>query len=400
MPCRIARAPSPNSLMLVLAKLPPLSVYLHWPYCATICPYCDFNVHKARAVDEPQWRLAFRQEMEFAKTLRCQGPVETIYLGGGTPSLMSPDLIYQILNDIDQVFGISEKAEISKEANPEGLDENRVTEFRAAGVNRVSLGVQSLDDEALTFLGRRHNSATAIKIFEAARRIFPKVSLDLIYARPDQTQEMWEAELNRALEMAPSHLSLYELTIEPNTAFGHKARRGDLMPLPEDPSSVLYELTQDMCAAHGMPAYEVSNHALPGHACLHNVASWQGGDYIGLGPGAHGRLTSAGKRLATQAIAAPQMWLASVAEIGHGWSYMEALDQGAAQEERLLLGLRLATGINSEDLSAFMTAHVNSDALAGFCDNGYLIFDKEGLRATPKGWLVLDYLTGQLLRTG
>ena len=355
-------------------------------------------MHKARAVDEGSWREAFGNEMRFAKTLRPHGPVETIYLGGGTPSLMSPKLINQILTDIDQTFGILPQAEISMEANPENLTIDALKNFYNAGINRFSLGVQSLDDAALDFLGRRHDSATAIKIFEAAQTIFPKTSLDLIYARPAQTLAMWTKELQLALSLSPQHLSLYELTIEPNTAFGHKTRRGDLVPLDEAPATALYELTQDMCRTHGLPAYEVSNHAANGHACLHNVASWQGGDYIGLGPGAHGRLTSQGRRLVTQAIASPSAWLAAVADMGHGWSHIEPLDDDEEQEEKLLLGLRLASGLGADDV-AKLAPQLNLSALRQFCDDGYLINDAAGLRATAKGWLVLDYLIGQLRRS-
>ena len=355
-------------------------------------------MHKARAVDEGSWREAFGNEMRFAKTLRPHGPVETIYLGGGTPSLMSPKLINQILTDIDQTFGILPQAEISMEANPENLTVDALKNFYNAGINRLSLGVQSLDDAALAFLGRRHDSATAIKIFEAAQTIFPKTSLDLIYARPAQTLAMWTEELQLALSLSPQHLSLYELTIEPDTAFGHKARRGDLVPLDEAPATALYELTQDMCHAHGLPAYEVSNHAAKGHACGHNVASWQGGDYIGLGPGAHGRLTSQGRRLVTQAIASPSAWLAAVADMGHGWSHIEPLDDDEEQEEKLLLGLRLASGLGADDF-AMLAPQLNLSMLRQFCDEGYLINDASGLRATAKGWLVLDYLIGQLRRS-
>ena len=413
MPCHIGLTLLRNSLRRVLnspssdvqdvavgvsALTPPLSIYIHWPYCATICPYCDFNVHKARAVDEGAWREAFKNEMQFAKTLRPDGLVETVYFGGGTPSLMSPILINQILTDIDQTFGISAQAEISMEANPENLTFEALKNFYNAGINRFSLGVQSLDDAALIFLGRRHDSATAIKIFEAAQTIFPKTSLDLIYARPAQTVAMWTAELQLALSLSPQHLSLYELTIEPNTAFGHKARRGDLVPLDENPATVLYELTQDMCNAHGLPAYEVSNHAAKDHACLHNVASWQGADYIGLGPGAHGRLTSQGRRLVTQAITSPSAWLTAVADKGHGWSHIEPLRDDEQQEERLLLGLRLASGLDVDDVH-ILAQQLNHSALRQFCDDGYLIHDAQGLRATAKGWLVLDYIIGQLRRS-
>lgn len=414
---------------------PPLGIYIHWPFCARICPYCDFNVYKARDIDEPVWRAAFEAELNFAHETRSAGPVHSIFFGGGTPSLMSASLVSDLLATINRLWGIAADAEISIEANPEHVTREHLQDLRGAGVNRLSLGVQALTDEGLALLGRQHTPANARAAIECAQAIFTSFNVDMIYGRPQQSGVGWLAELSDLLALGPPHLSLYELTIEPDTAFGRRQGRGELAPLSDDQRADMYQLTQALCADHGLPAYEVSNYARPGHACWHNVATWQGGDYIGIGPGAHGRITPADPsqavRLATLGALAPKAWLDAVAADGHGWSQIDPLDARAVAEEQILLGLRLCEGIAyappashsiSEPLfssvssvsvtptatgapafrsslaaSASRDSLITPERLDPLIEQGYFEMGDGRLRATPKGRLVLDHLVGMIL---
>lgn len=382
-----------------MAELPPLGLYVHWPFCAAICPYCDFNVHLMRDgkdVDAGDWQTAYVRELDHAFALRPQGPVETVFFGGGTPSLMSPDLVGALLHAVDARWGLAADAEVTLEANPMSAPQGHLQALRAAGVTRLSLGVQAFDDAALQKLGRTHSAADAKTVFAAAQTIFPRASFDLIYARPDQSPADWQRELQATLALGPQHMSLYQLTIEPDTPFARLAAAGKLIVPDEDAAAALYELTQELTQTAGLPAYEISNHAAPDHACRHNVASWLGGDYIGLGPGAHGRLSHDGGRFATQATKNPQDWLAAVAAQGHGWELAQRLDTEDAKAEAVMLGLRLNEGVS---LSALQARGVQLDGarLARARADGLLTADSARLQASQEGRLLLDYLLGQLL---
>jgi putative oxygen-independent coproporphyrinogen III oxidase len=391
---------SPINASLSAASLPTLGVYVHWPFCEAICPYCDFNVHLMRkAQGSPaDWLEAYRRELAYAQSLRPQGPVETVFFGGGTPSLMSPELVGGILSAIDEMWGLARDAEITLEANPMSAPEAHLTALRAAGVTRLSLGVQAFEDGALKFLGRTHSAQDARVAFAAAQRIFPRASFDLIYARPHQTPEAWAQELSAALALGPQHMSLYQLTIEPETPFYKHQAAGKLTLPDEDSAAQMYELTQSLCASAGLPAYEISNHAAEGHACRHNVASWQGGDYLGIGPGAHGRVTSLerGARLSSVAQHSPAQWLAQVEQDGHGWGELHALDAESVKMEAILLGLRLAEGLSLEALSARGIALAET-RLRDLRADGLLTQDPTRLQASARGRVLLDYLTGRLL---
>ncbi|MGC6534703.1 MAG: radical SAM family heme chaperone HemW [Parvibaculales bacterium] len=384
---------------------PPLGIYLHWPFCTAICPYCDFNVHVARHandVDAQVWATAYAAELRHAHGLRPDGPVQTVFFGGGTPSLMSADLVGAILQTIDALWGLADKAEISLEANPSPrhgpmqVSDVYLRDLRAAGVRRLSLGAQAFDDAALKKLGRAHSAAEARETFLLAQKIFPYSSFDLIYARPGQSLAAWQNELQAALALAPQHMSLYQLTIEPDTPFAGLAAKGQLALPDEDMAADFYELTQTLCEAAGLSAYEVSNHAASGHACRHNMASWQGGDYLGIGPGAHGRLTRLGRRWASQALRAPHAWREQVNAQGHGWENLTPLDAEAHQMEAVMLGLRLTDGISLADLAA---RHVVLDdaRLAAARADGLLSDDPQKLQASRQGRLLLDTLIARLL---
>jgi putative oxygen-independent coproporphyrinogen III oxidase len=382
------------------ASLPPLGVYVHWPFCAAICPYCDFNVHLLRnsQTDSADWLRAYRRELAHAQSLRPQGRVETVFFGGGTPSLMSPDLVGGILSAIEEMWGLAAEAEITLEANPMSAPETHLKALRAAGVTRLSLGVQAFDDGALKFLGRTHSAQDSRVAFEAAQRIFPRASFDLIYARPNQTPDAWASELSAALALTPQHMSLYQLTIEPDTPFYKHQAAGKLILPDEDASADMYEITQSLCASAGLPAYEISNHAAEGHACRHNVASWQGGDYLGIGPGAHGRVSclEKGARLSSVAHRSPSAWLAQVETDGHGWAEFHPLDGESVEMEAVLLGLRLVEGVGLDALAA-RGVHLEAARLADLRTAGLLSADTSRLQASPEGRLVLDHLIGRLL---
>lgn len=376
--------------------LPPLGVYLHWPFCAAICPYCDFNVHLMRDADMGAWQKAYYSELAHAHGLRPDGPVETVFFGGGTPSLMSADLVAALLGEIDRLWGLAANAEITLEANPVSAPEAHLAALRAAGVTRLSLGVQAFDDAALKFLGRTHSAANAKMAFLAAEEIFPRASFDLIYARPAQSVAQWRAELSAALALGPQHMSLYQLTIEPDTPFARLHAAGRFRVPEDEAAAALYEVTQELTAKAGLPAYEISNHGMAGHACRHNVASWQGGDYLGIGPGAHGRLTIDGVRHATQALRQPKHWLDAVAAHGHGWESLHGLDAEARQAEAVMLGLRLIEGVALDDLAA-RNVVLSAERLARARADGLLSHDTTRLQASPQGRLLLDYLLGILL---
>jgi oxygen-independent coproporphyrinogen-3 oxidase len=375
---------------------PDLGVYVHWPYCARICPYCDFNVFKDRAGGAEQAELARAIVADLEAQAAITGPRSLVsgLLGGGTPSLMDPAWAGEIVEAARRLWSPAPDLEVTLEANPTDAEAARFAAFADAGVNRLSLGLQSLDDAALAFLGRNHDAATAIRATEAAARAFPRLSVDLIYARPGQTPPAWADELQRAVALGAEHISPYQLTIETGTAFDRAVTRGAWVPPDPDTGAALFGVTQSVLQAEGFEAYEVSNHAR-GEAARsrHNLIYWQGQDYVGAGPGAHGRITQAGVRHATRAAARPADYIARVGETGVGFVEREILSPREAAEERLLSGLRIAEGVPLADLAAL---EVPPGKIADLVALGLLAADPARLRATPAGRLVLDRLTTEL----
>lgn len=363
-------------------------LYIHWPFCLSKCPYCDFNSHAGSTVDHPRWRAALLTELNhFVNETPGFSPT-SVFFGGGTPSLMEPETVAALIAAIRQHWSCAEDLEITLEANPTSVEAGRFQAFRQAGINRLSLGIQALNDESLRFLGRHHSAAEALVALDIAKSTFNRVSFDLIYARPGQSLESWRAELSRALELAGDHLSLYQLTIEDGTAFAPAYAAG-AFALPEDEDSIaLFDLTQDMTAKAGLPAYEISNHARPGSECRHNLTYWRGGDWLGIGPGAHGRIH--GEALAQ--IRNPGPWLAAVEKAGHGTELREQLDAKAHTEELVMMGLRLTTGI-----TAPLADQLNPETIARLMSDGFIWHDQAGLRTTPKGRLVLNAVLRELL---
>ncbi len=368
----------------------PLGVYVHWPYCARICPYCDFNVFKARGREAEAAELARAIVEDLAAQRELTGPRElvSVFFGGGTPSLMDPDQAGEIVAVARRLWTPATDLEVSLEANPTDAEAGRFQGFRDAGVNRLSLGLQSLDDAALRMLGRNHGAAEGRRAAETAARLFPRLSLDMIYARPGQTAAAWAEELRAAVDLGAEHVSPYQLTIEAGTAFDRAVRRGVLVPPAEEPAAELYETTQDVLEAAGFDAYEVSNHAR-GEAARsrHNLVYWRGWDYVGAGPGAHGRITTQAGRVATRAPDRPGDYIA-------GETVRELLTVEEAAEERLLGGLRIAQGVAVAELAPL---DIPADRIAGLVGLGLLADDKLRLRATPQGRRVLDAVTRELL---
>jgi oxygen-independent coproporphyrinogen-3 oxidase len=375
------------------------AAYVHWPFCQQKCPYCDFNSHvRHGGWDEAAWRAAYLAEIgTIAARIMAPGPLASIFLGGGTPSLMQPGTVAAIIEALGRTFGLAPGCEITLEANPGSVEAARFRGYREAGVNRISIGVQALDDEALRKLGRIHTVAEALAAVDIARATFDRVSFDLIYARPGMTEELWEAELARALRLQAGHLSLYQLTIEEGTPFAQLHRAGKLVvPMPEV-ADRLYALTQDMCEAAGLPAYEISNHARPGEESRHNLVYWRYGHYIGLGPGAHGREPRADGRTATLAERAPEVWLRRVRERGTGTVEAELLSREAQADEMLLMGLRLAEGISLARLAAIGGVRPAAEAIERLARLGMVeCAGGDRLRATRQGRFVLNEVVRQL----
>jgi oxygen-independent coproporphyrinogen-3 oxidase len=372
-----------------------LGVYIHWPYCARICPYCDFNVAKAKGGDEPV-ALARAIVADLAAQRALTGPrdLASIFLGGGTPSLMDPAWAGEMIAETRRLWSPAADLEVTLEANPTDAEAARFAAFADAGVNRLSLGLQALDDAALKGLGRNHDAATGLRAAQAAARAFPRLSLDLIYARPHQTPAAWADELARAIDLGAEHISPYQLTIEAGTAFDRAVRRGTLVPPDAETGAALYDTTQRVLEAAGFEAYEVSNHARGETArSHHNLIYWQGQDYVGAGPGAHGRLTLDGARQATYAAPKAADYIARVAETGVGFASRETLDAREAAQERLLSGLRIREGVALAEVAVL---EIPSQKIADLVDLGLLADDPQRLRPTPAGRLVLDRLTTQL----
>ena len=381
--------------------MPGFAIYVHWPFCRSKCPYCDFNSHVRERIDEGAWREGLLAELDHYAELTRGRAVTSVFFGGGTPSLMAPGTAEAVLTRIAQRWQLAGDAEVTLEANPNSVEAARFAGFRAAGVNRVSIGVQALEDRALRFLGRAHDAAEARRAIGAARRHFDRFSFDLIYARPGQTIRTWVPELREALTMAGDHLSVYQLTIEPGTAFHAAHARGDVVLPDEDAAAELFETTQEVLAAAGLPAYEISNHARPGAECRHNLVYWRYEDYVGVGPGAHGRLTTNGKKLATRQERAPETWLAAVRDRGHATAEAREVAPRDAAEEALMMGLRLTGGIAAESFRARtgldLDAVLDQARLPRLIDGGFVVRDAAGLRATQRGRRVLNTVIAQLL---
>jgi oxygen-independent coproporphyrinogen-3 oxidase len=373
-------------------------VYVHWPFCAAKCPYCDFNSHVRRTIDAGRWTRALVAEVR-AHAREVPGrSVDTIFFGGGTPSLMPPETVAAVIDAIAAGWHVPADVEITLEANPTSVEAGRFRGYREAGVNRLSMGMQALNDRDLRALGRRHDTGEAIQAFGVARAIFPRVSFDLIYARQGQSLDDWRSELDRAFALAIDHLSLYQLTIEPGTRFGDLAARGRLRGLPAPGLAAdMYQATQDACAAGGMPAYEISNHARPGAESRHNLIYWRYGDYAGIGPGAHGRLTVGGIRSATEAIRAPEAWLEAVERQGSGLAGRTPVDRPAQAVEMLMMGLRLAEGVSLARFAALDGAPLSEARLAELEELGVIAREDDRVRATPAGRAVLDAVLRRLL---
>jgi putative oxygen-independent coproporphyrinogen III oxidase len=385
-------------MMLNMSLPTPFAVYVHWPFCLSKCPYCDFNSHvRHGGIDERRFLEAYETEIAAIAARTPGRTVSSIFFGGGTPSLMSPSTVQAILDSIAKHWATAPNVEVSLEANPTSVEAERFRGFRAAGVNRVSLGVQALDDAALKELGRLHTVREALDAVAVARSIFDRYSFDLIYARPHQTLTTWADELRRAIAEAAEHLSLYQLTIEPDTPFFGLHRAGKLALPEEDLARDLYDLTQTICDAAGLPAYEVSNHARPGAECRHNLIYWRGHDYAGVGPGAHGRLTINGERIATETERRPEAWLMRVEGTGTGLRLEEKLTQSEAADEYLLMGLRLAEGIDPVRYNTISGRALDPQRISILRSEGAVEMTADGrLRVTQSGFPLLDAVVADL----
>jgi oxygen-independent coproporphyrinogen-3 oxidase len=373
-------------------------VYVHWPFCAAKCPYCDFNSHvRHQPPDQARYAAALQRELSHFAALTRGREVTSIFLGGGTPSLMKPETVGAILDAVAGLWPVAADAEVTLEANPSSVEAERFRGYRAAGVNRVSLGVQSLDDVALKSLGRIHDAAEARRAVELAREIFPRLSFDLIYARPGQTLEAWQAELDAAIGLAADHLSLYQLTIEAETPFAKLFAAGKLDIPDSERAADFYALTQEVAGSRGLPAYEISNHAAPGAESRHNMTYWRYSDYVGAGPGAHGRLTVDGIKRATMTEKHPETWLARVEADGHGLVTEDVLTSEECADEMLLMGLRLREGVSARRYTEMSGRRIDPGRVGFLREHGLVEETAAGhLRATPQGWLVLDSVVADL----
>ncbi len=380
---------------------PGFGLYVHWPFCLSKCPYCDFNSHVRAQVDHVAWRAALLRELDHYAAETRGRELTSIFFGGGTPSLMAPGTVAAIIDRAAEHWRFAGDIEITLEANPTSVEAAKLADARMAGVNRVSLGVQALSDADLQFLGRQHGAGEARAALDIARRNFTRYSFDLIYARPGQTVAGWQAELAEAATLAGEHLSVYQLTIEPETAFGAAFRRGELRVADEETAAALFEATQDVLGAAGLPAYEISNHARPGGESRHNLTYWRSGDYVGVGPGAHGRLTNGGAKIATRQHRAPEAWLAAVNARGHATQKRDPLTPTERLHELLMMGLRTIEGVRRTRVIAECGQPVEDaldrHRLERLIGGGFLVLDDAALRATPAGRQRLNAVVGDLL---
>jgi len=373
-----------------------LAIYIHWPYCESKCPYCDFNSYAKRTITEDQFLASVNRELDHYAARTFGRAISTIFFGGGTPSLMPPATVTAILDRVSARWPVHEDCEITLEANPSSVEAGRFAGYRSAGVNRVSLGVQSLRDEDLRFLGRLHSAAEARRAIEIANATFERVSFDLIYARQGQSAADWRQELKEALALARGHLSLYQLTIEPGTAFFDLEARGKLRIPESGDAADLYELTQEMCEAAGLAAYEISNHARPGEESRHNLVYWRYGDYLGIGPGAHGRLTLDGGKIATSAFRSPQAWRDAVERIGHGVEESTQLTPREQAEEMLLMGFRLSEGLSLSKIETETNLTLNDCDLRQSQAFPFLRDDAGRIAVSKEGRLLLNAVVKEL----
>jgi oxygen-independent coproporphyrinogen-3 oxidase len=371
----------------------PLALYVHWPFCVSKCPYCDFNSHIRDRIDQDEWRAALLADLDHEARLLPGQHLTSIFFGGGTPSLMEPATVAALIEAARDHWPAPDDIEITLEANPNSVEAARFADLAAAGVNRLSLGLQSFDDEALRFLGRAHSAGEGLAALEIAQKHFPRLSFDLIYALPGDTEASWSSALSRALSLGTTHLSLYQLTIEPGTRFASMVARHDFEPLDSDAAAGLYELTDAMTSAAGLPAYEISNHAAPGQESRHNLTYWRYGDYAGVGPGAHGRRL--GQRTARHR--KPENFLSAMRRNGHGLAEEAPLSAREAADEALVMGLRLAEGIDVDLLERrFAIPLIDRAAAARLVDSGHLTQSGAAVAVTPAGRLVLDHILAEL----
>lgn len=372
------------------------ALYVHWPFCLKKCPYCDFNSHVRSSIDHAHWCKALLKELDHYGAETEGRTLTSVFFGGGTPSLMKADTVTQVLDKVGDYWKISEGLEITLEANPTSTESRRFMDFQKAGINRLSVGVQSFDDDVLAYLGRDHSAAEAIKSIGIANNIFNRTSFDLIYATPGQSRQHWQNQIKQALNIVGDHLSVYQLTIESGTAFNKVGMIGVEPELAAD----LFDDTQSLLEGAGLPAYEISNHAKKGQECRHNLVYWQGGDYVGIGPGAHGRLQLNNQTVATHQIHNPESWLKSIDYKGFGTAKRRVLDQTVRAEELLILGLRLAQGIDLKSIELLtginLLEHVNKDQLLILQDYGFMKLSTTHLAATPKGLMQLNTLIAKL----
>lgn len=388
----------PTSLLLPDTGEPGFGIYIHWPFCAAKCPYCDFNSHvRHQKVDQARFTAAFLKEMERMRALSGPKTVTSIFLGGGTPSLMDPSTVGALLDGVAKHWTMPRGIEITMEANPTSVEAERFRGYRAAGVNRVSLGVQALNDADLKFLGRMHSVEDALKAVKLAREIFPRMSFDLIYARPNQTIAAWDEELKQAISYAVDHLSLYQLTIEEGTPFFGLHKAGKIITPDEEHAAQLYEATQEITEREGLPAYEVSNHARPGAESRHNLTYWRYGDYAGIGPGAHGRMTRGHDKMATVTEKHPETWLEKVEQSGDGMIEQDLLGPDEQSDELLLMGLRLREGVDLARWQQLSGRDPDPEREQFLLEHGFIErLGNSRLRCTPKGMLVLDAVVADL----
>lgn len=376
-------------------------IYVHWPFCKAKCPYCDFNSHVRAEIDEAAWRASYLKELAHFAALTPGRSVSSIFFGGGTPSLMNPATTQAVIDAVARHWRIANDIEITLEANPTSVEAGKLHDFRQAGINRVSLGIQALEDRELKFLGRQHNADEALAALDLAAGTFARFTFDLIYARPGQTPAAWRQELTRALTFAADHISLYQLTIETGTVFEQAYARGDFQLPDEETQSALFEMTQEILGGAGMPAYEISNHAKPDSESRHNLVYWRYGDYVGIGPGAHGRLTLDGRKIATRQHRAPERWLEMVASQGHATRQQEEITRADRVSEMVMMGLRLAEGIPlsrfTAETGAEMRDCLDAARLARLTDGGFLEIRGDRLLATEAGRQRLNAVLGELL---
>lgn len=373
----------------------PLSLYIHWPFCRSKCPYCDFNSHVRESINEAAWQTALLRELDYWGARTEGRQLVSIFFGGGTPSLMPPATTAALIRRAKEIWQTDDRLEVTLEANPTSVEAGKLRDFRQAGVNRLSMGIQALNDTDLKALGRQHSAEEAMAAIETATGIFTRFSFDLIYARMGQTLEGWQEEMQQALRFKPTHLSVYQLTIEPGTQFHTLHQRGELIIPDEELGSTLYQATQDVLSAAGLPAYEISNHAVPGQECRHNLTYWRYEDYVGIGPGAHGRVTVNEEKLATRTHRAPEEWLERVMKNGHGLTDQTPVPSSEQRDEMLLMGLRLNEGIALAKLASY-GIKLNESKLATLQKHKLIELNATTLKATPEGRLRLNALIAEL----